>query len=328
MSQTVKSQLLPHHSPAIETESLVNPSLSDLNFVDDSYFASLFADDEVVAVAAAAETQPPPQQVEGDDDDDELRKVIFPVSDAKYAEGLQVQEALIGSFALSHHTLAIEFQPPMVESELIEIPGKRMKVLSEDEDEGESSLSFCEICAERKEPEQMMKIGGACSHASYCSDCISRHVTTKVRDSVVTVTCPAAGCETVLELETCRPVLPKGVIEQWEEVLCRDWIGDSQRYYCPFRDCSAMLLVEPQEELIRESECPYCHRLFCAQCGVPWHPDVTCEVFQSLGEDERGREDIMVMEMAKSNKWSRCPRCLFYVERTEGCPHITCRVQV
>ncbi|CAN1814497.1 E3 ubiquitin-protein ligase RNF217 [Linum perenne] len=86
-----------------------------------------------------------------------------------------------------------------------------------------------------------------------------------------------------------------------------------------------MLLVEPQEELIRESECPYCHRLFCAQCGVPWHSDVSCEVFQSLGEDERGREDIMVMEMAKSNKWSRCPRCLFYVERTEGCPHITCR---
>ncbi|CAI0466151.1 unnamed protein product [Linum tenue] len=33
----------------------------------------------------------------------------------------------------------------------------------------------------------------------------------------------------------------------------------------------------------------------------------------------------MVMDMAKSNEWGRCPQCKFYVERTEGCPHIICR---
>ncbi|CAI0420995.1 unnamed protein product [Linum tenue] len=292
--------------------------VSDLNFVDDSYFDSLFAEDDEEN-DAVLQTLPPPRAGESSDDEDkgEVLKLIFPVSDAKYAHGLQVQEALIGSISLYRgETLGAAGTG----DEEVESPGKRMKV-----DEGESSLRFCEICAERKEPDQILAVA-ACTHASYCSDCISRHVETKIGQSVVTVTCPASGCGTVIELESCRDALPKGVIEQWEEALCRNLIGESERYYCPFKDCSAMLLVEEAgAELIRESECPYCHRLFCAQCGVPWHSGVDCEGFQRLGQDERGREDIMVMEMAKSNKWGRCPRCKFYVERTEGCPHIICR---
>lgn len=87
-----------------------------------------------------------------------------------------------------------------------------------------------------------------------------------------------------------------------------------------------MLVYENDgETVISESECPFCHRLFCAQCYVPWHPGVNCEEYQRLNVDERGREDLMVRELAKEKKWSRCPHCKYYVERTEGCPHMTCR---
>ncbi|KAM2993604.1 hypothetical protein FF2_045682 [Malus domestica] len=33
----------------------------------------------------------------------------------------------------------------------------------------------------------------------------------------------------------------------------------------------------------------------------------------------------MVLELAKKNKWRRCPTCKFIVEKNEGCLHITCR---
>jgi E3 ubiquitin-protein ligase RNF144 len=59
---------------------------------------------------------------------------------------------------------------------------------------------------------------------------------------------------------------------------------------------------------------------------VPWHSGIECEEFQRLNEDERGREDLMLRELAKDKKWSRCPQCKFYVERTEGCPHMICRL--
>ncbi|XP_012852686.1 PREDICTED: probable E3 ubiquitin-protein ligase RNF217 [Erythranthe guttata] len=76
---------------------------------------------------------------------------------------------------------------------------------------------------------------------------------------------------------------------------------------------------------VREAECPFCNRLFCARCSVTWHSGVDCEEFSKLRFDERGREDRMVHELAKKNQWQRCPRCKFFVERKEGCLHITCR---
>ena len=74
-----------------------------------------------------------------------------------------------------------------------------------------------------------------------------------------------------------------------------------------------------------QSECPHCFRLFCAQCKVPWHSGVNCEDFAMLGADGRGREDILLRNMAKDYQWQRCPKCKFYVERISGCMLILCR---
>lgn len=83
--------------------------------------------------------------------------------------------------------------------------------------------------------------------------------------------------------------------------------------------------MNDSEKLIKECECPHCNRLFCAQCRVPWHTGMSCEEFQELNEDERGKEDLLLRNLAKERKWGRCPKCKFYVERTEGCPHMICR---
>ncbi|MBA0774862.1 hypothetical protein Gotri_010041 [Gossypium trilobum] len=268
----------------------ITPS-SDLDFVDDFYYSALFDEDE---------------------------HEIFPPSDDKYAEELQFQEALMSSTVFSkmgnndicNPCIAHASSPLLIQAvplpELLEM---------ETEETGESSLSFCEICVERKENDQMFTTQ-SCNH-SYCSDCIRKHVSTRVEENLTVVRCPGVNCETVLELDECRPLLPEVVIHRWEDALCQEFISASQRFYCPFRDCSASLLNDGGE-VIREAECPFCHRLFCAQCYVPWHPGIACEDLQRLNEDERGREDLMVRELAKENKWARCPKCKYYVERTVG----------
>ena len=35
-------------------------------------------------------------------------------------------------------------------------------------------------------------------------------------------------------------------------------------------------------EVVTGAECPSCHRLFCAQCKVPWHEKMSCNEFQEL----------------------------------------------
>ena len=77
------------------------------------------------------------------------------VSDAEYAEKLQVEEALQASLAnlqISHH----------------KSPSFKAKQAA-----GESQTVYCEICMERKERHEMFKFE-TCSH-SFCCDCVSRH---------------------------------------------------------------------------------------------------------------------------------------------------------
>ncbi|KAK9232603.1 hypothetical protein WN943_022851 [Citrus x changshan-huyou] len=186
------------------------------------------------------------------------------------------------------------------------------------------SRSSCVICRERRENDQMFKIE-SCIH-SFCSDCINKHVATKVQGGIITrVTCPGPDCKSVLKFDACKSVLSKKVLELWEKALSQELIDASQGIYCPFKDCSAKLVYENDGEyVICESECPYCHRLFCAQCYVPWHPGVNCEEYQSLNDDERGREDLMMRELVKKKQLRKCPNCKYHIERTGGCLHMTC----
>ncbi|KAG5249826.1 E3 ubiquitin-protein ligase [Salix suchowensis] len=241
-----------------------------------------------------------------------------------YAEELQFQEVLMGSVIVSQKknndpsSMMIQGTPV-----LLSISDQPMHTEIIQSGAGESSLSFCEICVEKKESGQMFKTE-SCVH-SFCNDCISRHVATKVQDGNIIVTCPGLNCRAVLELDTCRPVMTRKVIDLWEDALCEEVINASQRFYCPFKDCSALLINDNEGEPIIESECPFCHRLFCARCSAPWHSGIECDEFQRLNEDERGREDLMLRELAIDKKWSRCTQCKFYVERTDGCPHMICR---
>lgn len=191
-----------------------------------------------------------------------------------------------------------------------------------------SSASFktCEICTETKPISESFAITG-CTH-SYCSDCMVKYVCSKLDHNITHVPCPFSGCnEGVLEPDQCRRILPPEVFDRWGIALCESVIPTSEKFYCPFKDCSALMIDDGDGGggAIVEAECHDCHRLFCARCKVPWHLGIGCSEYQNLSKDERGREDIMLMKLAEEKRWTRCPKCQIYVEKTEGCLFILCR---
>ncbi|KAF6146768.1 hypothetical protein GIB67_007482 [Kingdonia uniflora] len=103
------------------------------------------------------------------------------------------------------------------------------------------------------------------------------------------------NCKVVLEPEFCRSIVPEQVLDQWVNALCESMILGSQKVYYPFKDCSAML-IDDGVEVVTMSECPYCRRLFCAQCKIPWHSGLGCDEFK------RGivKDDPLVMEMTRN----------------------------
>ncbi|KAL8502156.1 hypothetical protein ACS0TY_021316 [Phlomoides rotata] len=197
-----------------------------------------------------------------------------------------------------------------------------------------SSPSLCEICAERKDEDDMFPLH--CVH-NFCTDCISKHVSIIIKkrralvtntDEAAKISCPVIDCTAVLETDKLRAVLPADVVSMWDDILCESLISPTMKFYCPYKDCSGLLVREGGEgEVIRESECPFCHRLFCAKCNVAWHSGVGCEERERLKEEEeREREaELKFLDLAKKKEWQRCPNCKFYVDKREGCLHMTCR---
>jgi E3 ubiquitin-protein ligase RNF144 len=164
-----------------------------------------------------------------------------------------------------------------------------------------------------------------CGHA-FCATCLAGYIRVKIKDRVAEIKCPEDGCGSVLDPELCRGMLPGKAFEAWCTVMCESMLVGANKVYCPFKDCSAMMVVDDVGGSdIAESECPSCKRLFCAQCGVPWHAGLSCAEYEQLAVGDRGKEDLAVMEMAKGEKWKRCPQCMFLVQKSEGCVHITCR---
>ena len=187
----------------------------------------------------------------------------------------------------------------------------------------ENEQSFvCEICVEPKSGNQSFKIKG-CSHV-YCSECMARYVGSKLQENVTRIGCPVPDCNGSLEPDYCRSILPQEVFDRWGMALCEALILGSEKFYCPYKDCS-MMMINDGKEVVKESECPSCCRMFCAQCKVPWHVGIECAEFQKLNKDEREQEDIMLMNLAQEKRWKRCPNCNFYVERVAGCLYMLCR---
>ncbi|KAK1665736.1 hypothetical protein QYE76_053895 [Lolium multiflorum] len=191
---------------------------------------------------------------------------------------------------------------------------------------GGGEFFYCAICMETVADILKFSVS-SCGH-EFCFSCVAQYVAAKLGDNSARVDCPHPGCggAGAVEPESCRGIISPDLLDKWGFLLCESALG-AGKVYCPYRECSAPLLADDGREAIAQAECPHCHRLFCARCAVPWHAGVECREFQQLGQDERGRDDLLLRRLAGRQRWQRCPKCHMYVEKSEGCKcnYIKCR---
>ncbi|XP_019429958.1 PREDICTED: uncharacterized protein DDB_G0292642-like [Lupinus angustifolius] len=189
----------------------------------------------------------------------------------------------------------------------------------------QSTECFCGICLDFKAESDIFR-GGKCNDL-FCIDCISKHVASKIQQNNLEVKCPIPSCGVEIKPEYLMSILPKDVIDRWESAIYESSITLSQKFYCPFKNCSVLLVNDGKRgKPVTRCECPNCHRLFCAQCKIPWHAEMSCKEFQMLKKNKgENYLDMKFLESAKANKWPKCPNCSFYVQRKSGCEHMTCR---
>ncbi|KAI3944899.1 hypothetical protein MKW92_041129 [Papaver armeniacum] len=199
-----------------------------------------------------------------------------------------------------------------------------------------NSFFTCEICVEQVTLAAKFENMKGCFH-NYCTDCIAKYIQVKViHDNTSQIKCPNTNCSVFSDAISCRSILSDKVFEKWCRVHCESAVLlDSSkggfaygRSYCPYRDCSELVLNEcvetSQSNKLTKSNCPSCKKLFCFHCMVPWKENHRC-IDRSETIIDIDSNDVLFIENVKHKKWVRCPSCNHYVERNQGCSFITCR---
>ncbi|KAI0651651.1 hypothetical protein C8Q79DRAFT_49464 [Trametes meyenii] len=104
------------------------------------------------------------------------------------------------------------------------------------------------------------------------------------------------------------PLFVEHYMEKSREFRTKD------RVYCYNQYCSAFLGPASDSPLVLR--CPQCSYGTCAGCKGKVHRGNACN---GPAADEG------VLKLGKQKGWQRCVSCRYFVERVEGCPHITCR---
>lgn len=142
-------------------------------------------------------------------------------------------------------------------------------------------------------------------------------------------TCLDYGCNLELTLGKCSKFLTPKLVELWKHKMKEDSIPAAERIYCPYPNCS-MLMSKTEisgSDLVDQTNvraCVKCAGLFCIDCKVPSHPDLSCAEYQKL-HPEPLVDDTKLKSLAKDQNWRQCVKCRHLIELSQGCNHMTCR---
>lgn len=189
----------------------------------------------------------------------------------------------------------------------------------------------CSICLEDIDVGKMFAIDG-CLHR-YCISCMKQHVEVKLLHGMLP-RCPHEGCNTQLNIPICRKFLPSDLIDLMNQRIKESLIPSTEKIYCPYPKCSKLMsrsevlpysngiVIGSERSVIKK--CIQCHGLFCINCEVPWHNNISCHEYKRLYPNPTV-EDAKLKSLATTRSWRQCLKCKHMIELAEGCYHITCR---
>ncbi|KAL0735635.1 hypothetical protein Bca4012_011845 [Brassica carinata] len=183
----------------------------------------------------------------------------------------------------------------------------------------------CRICLDDDfEVDQMLSVA-LCGH-QFCVECMKQYVEAMLLEGRVP-RCPHYQCESKPTLRSFASLLTPKLKKMWEQKIQEGSIPVLDRVYCPDATCSALMSVS---ELSKSTNghmvcCFKCSKPFCVNCKVPWHNNMSCGDYKSLGPNPT-TNDMMLKTLANQMMWRQCGKCQHMIERVAGCNRVTCRM--
>ncbi|KAL0750868.1 hypothetical protein Bca101_032871 [Brassica carinata] len=189
----------------------------------------------------------------------------------------------------------------------------------------------CLICFNDIDPERMFSIG-KCTHR-FCFQCVKQHVEVKLLHGMIP-NCPHDKCNSEMVIDACGKLLTPKLGEMWKQRIKENAIPVTERVYCPYLRCSALMSKTKISESAKSLQSAYpasgvrrcveCRGLFCVDCKVPWHGKLSCTEYKKLHPNPPA-DDVKLKSLANNKMWRQCGKCQHMIELSQGCNHITCR---
>ena len=175
-------------------------------------------------------------------------------------------------------------------------------------------VKYCIICNEALTDEEMKNNLLECRHF-FCDDCYYEFIKEKINSNFIEgIKCPDKSCETKLFDDFIENKLSKDIplLEKYLKLKKkRQLMLDPNIQLCPFPDCDSYAKKESNSNYV---SCIKYHHKFCFNCLKDWHGKKKCE----------NKLDKSFENWRDSDNVKRCPKCKYFIEKNEGCNHITC----
>ena len=176
------------------------------------------------------------------------------------------------------------------------------------------SKKICSICGDNITKDDLQKFKLKCKHF-FCGDCYYNYIKEKINNNkFLDINCPEKDCEQIFDSNMIVNILiqDKELLDKYNKLIKRNQIMlDPNKQLCPFPDCESYAKKGKNKYV----KCILNKHQFCFICLKNWHNDIPCK-------DSTLSNSLNILE--NSNKVKRCPKCKFFIEKGEGCNHMTC----
>jgi len=188
----------------------------------------------------------------------------------------------------------------------------------------------CRVCLEDVEHNQWLSL--KCGH-KFCHTCWldSLEQSAKTRDCIQ-LTCPEETCSYAVTIPRMEEMglaqLDSGRCEKFAKRVKKftidHFISCNNTYrYCPGVGCDRIIEMIDSSVLSITCTNRNCQKSFCWKCSQDSHHPAPCKVAEAWSQKNAGQTDDDMKWIISNSK--KCPGCGFYIERNQGCNHMTCR---
>jgi hypothetical protein len=157
-----------------------------------------------------------------------------------------------------------------------------------------------------------------CEH-KFCKECLQEHAKVNITDRKIPIPCPSANCKSTISFTTILDIVEdKALIEKYDNFALMNIfeLNPDKLSWCPSAGCNYGFEYDKSITLFK---CPMCSKTYCLKCRCEEHKGMTCEAYREKHQDKE------FYDLAKQVNMKQCPKCQFWIEKNDGCNHMTCR---